>query len=121
MNYAIIADNQCVNIIVAEADFAKQLGAIELPKGYGIGDNYIDGIWSKTSQPEPKPLTDEEKKAAYENLTVQYIREQYFVDDEAKIIRECLANAENAQENFTIYNAYVESCKAKANKEIYGN
>ena len=120
MNYAIIENSKCVNIIVAEADFAKQIGAIELPNGYGMSDNYIDGTWSKATQPEVV-MTDEEKKAAYETLTVQYIREQYSIDDEAKVLRECLANIEGAQANFQTYNTYVESCKAKAHTEIYGS
>lgn len=84
--------------------------------------HFLNGSWLITDIVEPTPvhLSDEEKKARYEELSVQYIREQYSVDDEAQAIREYLANATNAAANFTAYNTYVESCKAKAHLEAYG-
>ncbi len=63
MKYAIIENNLCVNIIEASAEFAESMGAILLPDGYGIGDSYTDDTWAKAPQPEPEPLTEEEKKA----------------------------------------------------------
>lgn len=55
MNYAIINDNKCVNIIVAEPDFAAEIGAVEIPDSFGIGDIYKDGEWSKAPELEPQP------------------------------------------------------------------
>ncbi len=60
-----------------------------------------------------------EKRAEYEDLSVDYIRERYSQNDENKIIREYLANpAESAE--FAEYNSYVMECKARAKSEIYG-
>ncbi len=47
MIYAVIADGRCVNIIEADAAFAAQIGAVELPTGYGIGDGFDGTTWSK--------------------------------------------------------------------------
>lgn len=118
MDYAIIENGVCINAIVAESDFAAEIGAVLLPDGYGIGDLFDGTTWTKKPLPAP---TEEELRQIYEELTVQYIREQYSENDEAKIFREYLANVTGAQEAFTVYNAYVESCKARANTEVYGN
>ena len=55
MRYAVIENSICVNVIVAEPDFAKEIGAVEILDGYGIGDIYSDGEWSKAPEPEPQP------------------------------------------------------------------
>lgn len=115
MNYAIIENNICTNIIVADQEFADKIGAVELADGYGIGDIYIDGVWSKT---EPIPPTEEELYAQYQALVVSKIREQYTADDENKVLREYLAD--NNTTDFATYNAYVVECKAAAYAEIYG-
>lgn len=47
MKYAIVENGVCVNVIMARADFAASIGAVELPDGYGIGDTYTDGVWEK--------------------------------------------------------------------------
>lgn len=71
-------------------------------------------------------LTEEQiavkKQRAYENLCQQYIRERYSPTDENKIVREYLADMYNfdKKSQFDEYNAYVESCKARAKIEIYG-
>ena len=60
MNYAILDENGvCMNAIVAEEEFAAQIGAIVLPNGFGIGDTY-DGIaWQKAVSPEKeKPMAE---------------------------------------------------------------
>jgi hypothetical protein len=68
------------------------------------------------------PYTEDElesnKKKKYDSLTVKYIREKYSADDENKILREKLAGT--AELEFDEYNAYVEECKVKAHKEVYG-
>ena len=57
--YGIIKGGVCVNAIVSEAGFAAELGAVELPEGYGIGDLYRDGEWSKAPEKEPEPTLEE--------------------------------------------------------------
>ena len=72
------------------------------------------------------PLTAEQiekqKQAKYETLCQKYISEKYSFADENKIIREFLADMYNTEKRvqFEEYNAYVESCKARAHKEVYG-
>lgn len=62
MRYAIIKNNICVNVIVAEPDFATEIGAVSIPDGFGIGDIYKDGEWSKAPEPEPQPSGDTESR-----------------------------------------------------------
>jgi hypothetical protein len=46
--YAEITNNIVTNIAVCEDEaFARQMGWILLPDGFGIGDSYIDGVFSK--------------------------------------------------------------------------
>ena len=54
MRYAVIKNNLCVNVIVAEPDFAAEIGAIEIPDDFGIGDIYSNGEWTKSPEPEPQ-------------------------------------------------------------------
>ena len=63
MKYAIVENNICTNIIVANADFAVSIGAVELPDGYGIGDTYTDGVWSHPEPPEPEPTAADDLEA----------------------------------------------------------
>lgn len=71
------------------------------------------------------PLTAEQiekqKQAKYESLCQQYIREKYSATDENKVVREYLADMYNFEKKtqFDTYNAYVESCKARAKGEIW--
>jgi hypothetical protein len=65
----------------------------------------------------PPAKTEEELKAEYDSLVVQYIREKYSANDENKILREKLAGTEELE--FEEYNAYVEECKTKAHNEVY--
>ena len=64
MRYGVIKNNICVNAIVAEADFAAEIGAVQIPDGFGIGDIYKDGEWSKAPEPEPQPSDDTESRLA---------------------------------------------------------
>ncbi|MGI5824467.1 MAG: hypothetical protein ACOX7J_02740 [Bacillota bacterium] len=66
MRYAIMEDNVCINAIVSQPDFAAEIGAVELPDGYGIGDIYTDGVWGHPTPAEPEPTT-EERVSALEN------------------------------------------------------
>ncbi len=63
MRYAIIENNKCVNVIVAEPDFATEIGAVEIPNGFGIGDIYANDEWSKAPVPEPMPTAEERIEA----------------------------------------------------------
>jgi len=116
---------KCENIAVFENMqtaidmFGQQYILAEPVEGYWIGDIYKDGNWSKSS---PPPRTDEEKQVAYDELSIQYIHDRYSYDDENKIMREYLADMENAKCKvaFEAYNNYVTECKQKAYKEIYG-
>lgn len=71
------------------------------------------------------PLTAEQiekqKQAKYETLCQKYIREKYSATDENKVVREYLADMYNLEKKaqFDEYNAYVESCKARAKGEIW--
>ena len=66
MRYGIIKDGICQNVIVSELEFAKKIGAVEVPKGYGIGDWYIDGVWEKAKIFKSEP-TAEERLSALES------------------------------------------------------
>ena len=59
MRYAILEGNACINAIVSQPDFAAEIGAVELPDGYGIGDIYTDGVWGHPEPIEPEPTTEE--------------------------------------------------------------
>ena len=63
MKYAIVENGVCINVIMAKADFATAIGAVELPDGYGIGDTYIDGEWSHPEPPEPEPTAADDLEA----------------------------------------------------------
>ena len=71
------------------------------------------------------PLTAEQvekqKQAKYETLCQKYIREKYSATDENKVVREYLVDMYNTEKRvqFEEYNAYVESCKARAKGEVY--
>ncbi|QHI71453.1 hypothetical protein [Aminipila terrae] len=128
MNIALI-DKQtkiCENIAVFESMqmavnmLGEQYIIVEQSDSFGIGDIYKNGEWSKDTH---APQTAEEKQAKYNTLSIQYIHEKYSLDDENKIMREYLLDMNNASYNdaFQAYNVYVEQCKAKAHKEVYGN
>ena len=67
--------------------------------------------------PEP---SEEEKRFRYEARTVELLRELYSSDDEAKVVREYLAQLEGAAAAFQDYNRYVVHCKQQAALEVYG-
>ena len=55
MKYGIIKNERCVNVIMASADFAASIGAVEVPAGFGIDDFFDGQTWSKS---EPEPVVD---------------------------------------------------------------
>ena len=82
MNYCIVKDGVIVNIIVAEADFAGEIGALPGYDGAAIGEKY--------SPPPPPPTTDERlEKLESEN---KLLREQVSAQaDQAEFYEECIA------------------------------
>ena len=60
MEYCIIEDGVIVNMIVAEADFAGEIGALPAYEGAAIGGAYTP------PPPEPEPPTTDERVAKLE-------------------------------------------------------
>lgn len=60
MEYCIVEDGVIVNMIVAEADFAGEIGALPAYEGAAIGGAYTPPL------PEPEPLTTEKRVAKLE-------------------------------------------------------
>lgn len=85
MEYCIVEDGVIVNIIVAEADFAAEIGALPGYDGAAIGGAYTP------PPPEPEPPTTEERleKLEAEN---KLLREQVSAQaDQAEFYEECIA------------------------------
>lgn len=66
------------------------------------------------------PYAEEDLHTKYTGLTIRYIHEKYPISKENEVLREYLAYGETHKAQFDEYNAYVEECKVKAHKEIYG-
>lgn len=60
MEYCIVEDGVIVNMIVAEADFAEEIGALPAYAGAAIGGAYTP------PDPEPEPPTTDERVAKLE-------------------------------------------------------
>lgn len=45
MDYAVIQDNKVINVAVADPEFAAEQGWVLLEDGFGIGCQYIDGVF----------------------------------------------------------------------------
>lgn len=60
MEYCIVEDGVIVNMIVAEADFAGEIGALPAYEGAAIGGAYTP------PPPEPEPPTTDERVAKLE-------------------------------------------------------
>lgn len=85
MEYCIVEDGVIVNMIVAEADFAAEIGALPGYDGAAIGGAYTP------PPPEPEPPTTEERveKLEAEN---KLLREQVSAQaDQAEFYEECIA------------------------------
>lgn len=62
------------------------------------------------SQPEVTP------EQMYKDRVIELVREEYSVDDELAILRQ----RDTKIDEFNTYNSFVEECKVKARREIYG-
>lgn len=82
MEYCIVKDGVIVNMIVAEADFAAEIGALPVYESAAIGEKY--------SPPPPPPTTDE-RVAALEAEN-KLLKEQVSAQaDQAEFYEECIA------------------------------
>lgn len=85
MEYCIVEDGVIVNIIVAEADFAAEIGALPGYDGAAIGGAYTP------PPPEPELPTTEERVAKLESEN-KLLREQVSAQaDQAEFYEECIA------------------------------
>ena len=85
MEYCIVEDGVIVNMIVAEADFAAEIGALPAYAGAAIG-----GVYDPPA-PEPAPPTTEERVAALEaenKLLKEKVNAQA---DQAEFYEDCIA------------------------------
>lgn len=85
MEYCIVEDGVIINMIVAEADFAAEIGALPGYDGAAIGGAYTPPA------PEPEPPTTDERleKLEAEN---KLLREQVSAQaDQAEFYEECIA------------------------------
>ena len=85
MEYCIVENGVIVNMIVAEADFAAEIGALPNYEGAAMGGAYTP------PPPEPEPPTTEERveKLEAEN---KLLREQVSAQaDQAEFYEECIA------------------------------
>lgn len=83
MNYCILGeDNQILNIIVCDADFAAELGAFPSYDGAAIGEAY---------SPPPPPPTTEERVAALEAENKLLKKQVNAQADQAEFYEDCIA------------------------------
>ena len=85
MEYCIVEDGVIVNMIVAEADFAAEIGALPSYEGAAIGRAYTP------PPPEPEPPTTDERLEKLESEN-KLLREQVSAQaDQAEFYEECIA------------------------------
>lgn len=86
MNYCIVSsEGIIVNMIVAEADFAAEIGALPAYEGAAIGGAYTP------PPPEPEPPTTNERLEKLESEN-KLLREQVSAQaDQAEFYEECIA------------------------------
>jgi hypothetical protein len=72
MNIAIMENETCIGaavfedintaqVFLADGAWPGATAVLELPDGHGIGDSYINGVWTKPpapDEPEPEPSTE---------------------------------------------------------------
>lgn len=107
MNIVLInkETNSCENIAVFEdiqkavEMFGEQYIIAEQTGNYGIGDIYIDGIWSKKGQCIPAELPQQNREHAYETM-------RYKADQTPLILwREEALTVNEANKKWMIYSA----------------
>lgn len=110
-------DENAAYCIPDDSELAAKYRAL-YPRAQLVTDE-AGNVTDVVEQPKTEAEIAAEKRAEYENLSVNYIRERYSQNDENKIIREYLANPADSAE-FAAYNSYVMECKAHAKSNVYG-
>ena len=119
MKIAIVNDEllKVVNVVKANS-LSDVLDGVMAESWMAPNAGYT--IESGVRTPIPvSPLTDEEKIEKYNSLVVSKIKVNYSQDDEFAMMAEGIADATNAL--YVAYRAFVATCKAEANTEVYGS
>lgn len=114
MRYAMLSSDYMVeNIIEADQEFAKDYLCVLIEgSDVCIGDTYdISSLWFLDS--EGKVRIQNSELNAIDEDTVKAIRQIYSINDELKLHRLALLNLQN--DEFNLYNDYVEQCRQKGN------
>ena len=108
-----------------EAKYVVEDGSALAKKIQELYPNYEfveeGGLLVDVEEVAPPEPSEEEKRLRYEARTVELIREQYDMKQEAEVLREYLVGQDGSVEAFQLYNQYVLSCKQMARQEVYGD
>lgn len=75
MEYCIVEDGVIVNMIVAEADFAAEIGALPTYEGAAIGGAYTPPAPASEPEPEPTQLDRIEAQVTYTAMMTDTLME----------------------------------------------
>lgn len=89
-----------IDTLVMKADGTQELISKEVP------DDYL-------------AESPESKAQRYNDLTVQYIRDRYSVDEELNLVNDGITDASDPE--YQAYRQYVEECKARARLSVYAD
>lgn len=84
MEYCIVEDGVIVNMIVAEADFAGEIGALPAYEGAAIGGAYTP------PPPEPEPPTTDERVAKLETENSKLKSQLQMQAQQQEFLENCL-------------------------------
>nr|DAI57502.1 MAG TPA: hypothetical protein [Caudoviricetes sp.] len=75
MEYCIVEDGVIVNVIVAETDFAAEIGALPTYEGAAIGGAYTPPAPAPEPEPEPTQLDRIEAQVTYTAMMTDTLME----------------------------------------------
>lgn len=84
MEYCIVEDGVIVNMIVAEADFAGEIGALAAYEGAAIGGAYTP------PPPEPEPPTTDERVTKLETENSKLKSQLQMQAQQQEFLENCL-------------------------------
>lgn len=84
MEYCIVEDGVIVNMIVAEADFAGEIGALPAYEGAAIGGAYTP------PPPEPEPPTTDERLEKLESENSKLKSQLQMQAQQQEFLENCL-------------------------------
>lgn len=84
MEYCIVEDGVIVNMIVAEANFAGEIGALPAYEGAAIGGAYTPPA------PEPEPPTTDERLEKLENENSKLKSQLQMQAQQQEFLENCL-------------------------------